>query len=67
MALSHDTFGRVLAVLEPQQLEDGFQAWISTITQKLNLELIHIDGKTSKGSYDCEANLKALHSVSAQL
>ena len=62
---SHDTFGRVLAALEAQQLEDGFQAWIDTITQKLDLKLIHIDGKTAKGSYDREANLKALHSVSA--
>ncbi|NEN99144.1 MAG: hypothetical protein F6K50_27765 [Moorea sp. SIO3I7] len=39
--------------------------WISSITEKLNLEMIHIDGKTARGSYDREKKLKALHSVSA--
>jgi len=62
---SHDTFGRVLAMLEPKQLQSGFLAWIGEITEKLNIELIHIDGKTARNSYDREENLKALHTVSA--
>ncbi len=62
---SHDTFGRVFAVLDPQELQNSFLAWISSITEKLDLELIHVDGKTAKGSYDRESKLKALHSVSA--
>ena len=62
---SHDTFGRVLGALEPHQLEQSFYAWITSITQTLNLGLIHIDGKTAKGSYDRGTHLKALHSVSA--
>jgi len=62
---SHDTFGRVLGMLEPKQLESGFLAWIEEITEKLNIELIHIDGKTARNSYDREEKLKALHTVSA--
>lgn len=62
---SHDTFGRVIGALDPQALEAGFLAWVSGITETLGLELIHIDGKTARGSYDREGNLKALHSVSA--
>jgi len=62
---SHDTFGRVLGMLEPKELQSGFLAWIGEITEKLNLELIHIDGKTAKNSYDREEKLKALHTVSA--
>ncbi len=62
---SHDTFGRVFSILEPQELENSFLGWVSSITEKLGLELIHIDGKTAKGSYDREGKLKALHSVSA--
>ncbi len=62
---SHDTFGRVFAVLDPIELQNSFLAWISSITEKLDLELIHVDGKTAKGSYDRESKLKALHSVSA--
>lgn len=62
---SHDTFGRVFGALDPQQLHDGFLSWVNTLTEKLDIKLIHIDGKTSRGSYDREAKLKALHSVSA--
>ncbi|NEO02346.1 MAG: ISAs1 family transposase [Moorea sp. SIO3I7] len=62
---SHDTFGRVLSQLEPEELNHSFLDWIGSITEKLNLELIHVDGKTAKGSYDRESKLKALHSVSA--
>ena len=62
---SHDTFGRVIGALDPQALEAGFLAWVSRITEALGVELIHIDGKTARGSYDREGNLKALHSVSA--
>ena len=62
---SHDTFGRVFGRLEPDQLEKGFQSWLKSITEKLGVELIQIDGKTLTGSYDREEKLKALHSVSA--
>lgn len=62
---SHDTFGRVFGMLEALELQNSFLAWVSSITEKLGLELIHIDGKTAKGSYDREGKLKALHSVSA--
>jgi predicted transposase YbfD/YdcC len=46
-------------------LESGFLSLGERITEVLGLELIHIDGKTARGSYDREGNLKALHSVSA--
>lgn len=62
---SHDTFGRVFAMLEPQELQNSFLGWVSSITDKLGLEVIHVDGKTAKGSYDREGKLKSLHSVSA--
>ncbi len=62
---SHDTFGRVFSLLDPQELRNSFLDWVSSITKKLALELIHVDGKTARGSYDREGKLKALHSVSA--
>jgi predicted transposase YbfD/YdcC len=62
---SHDTFGRVFALLEPQELENSFLSWISSITDKLGINLMHLDGKTAKGSYDREKKLKSLHTVSA--
>ena len=35
------------------------------MTEKLSIALIHIDGKSAKGSDDREGKLKALHSMSA--
>ncbi len=62
---SHDTFSRVLALLDPQQLQECFLSWVAQITEPLDIQLIHIDGKTARGSYDREQSLKALHTVSA--
>lgn len=62
---SHDTFGRVMAMLSPEDLEKRFLAWVSRISERLGVELIHIDGKTVRGSYDREGHLHALHHVSA--
>lgn len=62
---SHDTFSRVLALLNPQQLHECFLSWVQVLTESLAIQLIHIDGKTARGSYDREQSLKALHTVSA--
>jgi len=62
---SHDTFGRVMALLSPEELETRFLAWVSRISERLGVELVHIDGKTVRESYDRDGQLKALHSVSA--
>ena len=62
---SHDTLGRVMALLSPEDLETRFLAWVSRISERLGVELVHIDGKTVRGSYDRDGQLKALHSVSA--
>lgn len=54
-----------MGTLEPEELQTSFLSWVSSISNKLSIELIQIDGKTAKGSYDREEKLKALHSVSA--
>jgi hypothetical protein len=62
---SHDTFGRVFSELDPEMLEPNFQAWIKMITEGLGLDVVAIDGKNIKGSYDREGSLKSLTMVSA--
>ncbi|MEM9507600.1 MAG: ISAs1 family transposase [Cyanobacteria bacterium P01_E01_bin.35] len=62
---SHDTFARVISRLDPEILEQSFQRWIGQMTGKLGLEVVAIDGKTLKGSYDRENALKSLQMVSA--
>ena len=41
-------------MLSPEELEKRFLAWVSGISERLGVELIHIDGKTVRGSYDRE-------------
>lgn len=61
---SHDTFGRVFALLDPKQFEASFVQWIQGISKTVK-GVIAIDGKTLRRSHDQEAGKKALHMVSA--
>lgn len=61
---SHDTFNRVFSALDPDQLEQGFVAWVRSIAQLTAGEVVSIDGKALKGTR--EAGKKAIvHMVSA--
>lgn len=62
---SHDTFSRVFGLIDPDQFNQFFLRWIKHVSVQLDIKLIHVDGKTLRGSYDRESQLKALHSVSA--
>lgn len=62
---SHDTFGRVFSILNPDELEHSFQAWVKQIAVNLGCSVVAIDGKSMNGSYDRANSLKALQMVSA--
>jgi len=62
---SHDTFGRVFARLSPEHFQDCFSAWIGSVMQQLGDEIVPIDGKTLRRSYDKGSGKAALHLVSA--
>ena len=62
---SHDTFGRIFRELDPEVLEHNFQDWVKILTEGLGIEVIALDGKNIKGSYDREKGLKSLTMVSA--
>jgi hypothetical protein len=49
---SHDTFSRVFPRIEPQQFQEGFLSLVNAIVGELELNVIAIDGKTMKQSYD---------------
>jgi len=61
---SHDTFGRVFALIDPKQFEVSFIQWVQGISQTVQ-GVIAIDGKTLRRSHDQAAGKKALHLVSA--
>lgn len=62
---SHDTFGRVFARLDPHEFGKCFQQWIECVREKTNGEIISIDGKTLRRSFDKAASKAAIHMVSA--
>ncbi len=62
---SHDTFARVFGRLNPQQFQQCFLDWIKAINKTTEGEVIAIDGKALRHSYDKGADKKAIHMVSA--
>jgi predicted transposase YbfD/YdcC len=62
---SHDTFGRVFALLDPKAFETCFRTWVASISDLIPGEVIAIDGKTLRRSHDRGSGPAALHMVSA--
>lgn len=60
----HDTI-RVLCRLKPEEIEQAFQKWISALIDVTDCEVIAIDGKTARRSFDTRHRRNPLHSVSA--
>lgn len=61
---SHDTFGRVFAVIDPQQFRERFLSCVKAIAELME-EQIAIDGKQLRRSHDRTNGKAALHMVSA--
>jgi predicted transposase YbfD/YdcC len=60
-----DTFRRVFERINPQKFEQCFRGWVQALVATLGAQVIPIDGKSLKGSYDREQKQSALHVVSA--
>lgn len=60
---SHDTFQRVWGMIHPEEFERCFRAWVGAVCQKVEGEIVSIDGKTVRRSGDGEKN--PIHMVSA--
>lgn len=62
---SHDTFGRVFALLDPQAFQQCFLHWVQAMSHVTQGEIVAIDGKTLRRSFDRAAGQQALHLISA--
>jgi predicted transposase YbfD/YdcC len=62
---SDDTFGRVLARLDPGAFEKCLLSWMQAVQETTENRLIAIAGKTLRGSYDRRDGRAAIHMVSA--
>ncbi|WP_289299118.1 ISAs1 family transposase, partial [uncultured Duncaniella sp.] len=49
---SHDTFNRVISMLDPKELNGSFVAWTKSIAELTDGEVVAIDGKCMRGSSD---------------
>jgi hypothetical protein len=58
---SADTFRRVFERINPQQLEQCFEQWVQQLVGDLGIQVVAIDGKNLKGSYDRESGSKSLY------
>jgi predicted transposase YbfD/YdcC len=61
---SHDTFNRVFAALDPEEMEKGFAVWVASIAKLTAGEVVAIDGKTLCGTRET-GKKKLVHMVSA--
>jgi predicted transposase YbfD/YdcC len=62
---SADTYRRLFERISPASLERSFQSWLSSLVVDLGAQVIPIDGKTLKGSYDRNQERSSLQVVSA--
>lgn len=62
---SHDTFGRVFAVLDPKEFQRCFIEWVKMVQDTLGRQVVAVDGKTLRRSFNTDSSTKAIHMVSA--
>jgi predicted transposase YbfD/YdcC len=62
---SHDTFGRVFSMIDPEAFAECFVNWTQAIHEATEGEVIALDGKTIRHSFDAATGRSALHLVSA--
>ena len=62
---SHDTFGRVYSLLNPDEFTRCFIRWVESIRDKVHKDIIAIDGKKLRHSFDNASAKSAIHMVSA--
>ena len=62
---SHDRFNAILAAIKPAEFETCFLSWITTLQKITDGQVIAIDGKTLRRSFDAASGKTAIHMVSA--
>jgi predicted transposase YbfD/YdcC len=62
---SHDRFNAIFAALRPAEFESCLLSWISAVQEITAGQVIAIDGKTLRRSFDAASSKAAIHMVSA--
>jgi len=61
---SHDTFGDVFASIDHEQFKECFVNWVKSLQEEIK-EIVAIDGKCLRHSYDTAEDKSAIYMVSA--
>ena len=62
---SHDRFNAILAAIKPAEFEKCLLSWITALHEITDGQVIAIDGKTLRRSFDAASGKAAIHMVSA--
>jgi predicted transposase YbfD/YdcC len=63
---SHDTFSRIFRLLDPDAFEASFGRFVAAFAQEAGAgEVVAVDGKTARRSFDRQRGRRPLHLVSA--
>jgi len=62
---SHDRFNAILAAIKPAEFEKCLLGWITALHEITDGQVIAIDGKTLRRSFDAASGKAAIHMVSA--
>jgi predicted transposase YbfD/YdcC len=62
---SHDTFGRVFSLINPEDFRVCFIDWTQAISEAVGGDIIAFDGKTLRQSFDTATGLSAIHVMNA--
>jgi len=62
---SHDTFGRVFALLDAEQFQTCFVEWIQAVKKLSQGQIVALDGKKLRRSHDRTLGKEAIYMVSA--
>jgi predicted transposase YbfD/YdcC len=62
---SHDTFRRIFSIVDPHEFGECFMRWSAALHNATKGEVIALDGKTLRHSFDAATGQSAVHLVSA--
>jgi len=62
---SHDTFGRVFSLIDPEEFQESFRRWVQSIHEFTRGQVLAFDGKQLRGSGDSVLGKRAIYMVSA--
>ena len=62
---SHDTFKRVFRARDPEEFEKCFVSWVNSLRETISQEIVAIDGKTVRRSFDKASGQSAIPRIGA--